>query len=248
MVAHLKFTKTFSAAIVSCLTLFAGAPARAQNAESVLQKSRDAYGQMKSYADTGIVLYEYGISSQDRHTFSTGFNRAPRRVILDFHKQGGDRFVIWADPDAFHTWWKTTGQRYDYPNPNNTPAITLSAPTTGGVAIKIPTLLYGKAFGAAMLNIADPKLDGAEAIGGHRCQRITGRSSDVYSASGKEVNIRKVTVWIDSDSFLIRKMTEEFTAPPGQRNRTSTTYEPNANPLLDEAKFSFTPPVNNKPG
>ena len=217
--------------------------ANAQSAESILQKTRDAYAQLKSYSDTGVVLYQFGADSEDKHSFSTAFNRSPRHLLLDFHKQGGDRYVIWADPDAFHTWWKTTGQQTNYPNPNNTPAISVSDLNSQGTALKIPTLLYAKAFGAAMLNIADPAVDGNEEMGGRRCHRIIGRMSDVYGATGNEVNIRKVTVWIDTDSFLVRKMVEESKAPPGQRNRKITIYEPRANPTLDDAKLKFIPPT-----
>jgi len=229
-------------AIATLLAWFTAASACAQSVESILQKSRDTYAQLKSYTDSGAVLYEYGVSSEDKHSFSTAFNRAPRHLLLDFHKQGGDRYVIWADPDAFYTWWKATGQKTDYPNPNNTPALSLSAPQTSGVALKIPTLLYGKAFESAMLKIAGPALVGPDEIGGRHCQRITGQASDVYSASGKEVNIHKVTVWIDAESFLVRKMLEEWKPLPGQRNRVTTTFEPQADPTLDEAKFKFTPP------
>ncbi len=243
MTAHWRFTKIAPVAVASCLALFAGRSAPAQSAESILQKARDSYAQMKSYADSGIVLSEYGTSSEDKHTFSTAFNRAPRHLLLDFHKQGGDRYVVWADPDAFHTWWKTTGQRTDYANPNNTPAISLSGPNTGGVALKIPTLLYGRAFESAMLKIGNPVLEGSEEMGGNRCYRITGRASDVYAATGHEVNIRRVTVWIDTESFLICKMVEEGQAVPGQRNRTTTSYHPRANPKLDDAQFKFTSPT-----
>lgn len=242
MASDRKFTTVFVAAIAFTLPLLSGS-ANAQSAASILQKARDTYAQMKSYSDTGQVINDFGGPSPDKHTFSTAFNRAPRHFLLDFHKQGGDRFVIWADPDAFHTWWKTTAQQTDYPNPNNIPAISLSDSGSQGTSLKIPTLLYGKAFGAAMLNIADATVDGTEDINGRRCHRITGRMSDVYAATSKEVNIRKVTVWIDSDSFLIRKMVEEPKTVPGQTNRKTTIYEPQANPTLDEAKFKFTPPA-----
>ncbi|HZQ24865.1 MAG TPA: DUF2092 domain-containing protein [Terriglobales bacterium] len=234
------FQKIVSALAISSLGFLSAA--HGQTADSVLQKARDTYGQMKSYADTGVVLYEYGTSSEDKHTFSTAFNRSPRHLLLDFHKQGGDRYVIWADPDAFHTWWKTTGQQTDYANPNNAPAISLSDLNSQGTALKIPTLLYAKAFGAAMLKIADPTMDGTEDIEGHHCHRIVGRLSDVYTATGKEVNIRKATVWIDTASFLIRKMVEEAKAPSGQHNRKTTLYDPRANPTLDNASFKFAPP------
>ena len=228
--------------IVFSVLVMSGMSARPQGAESILQKSRDAYAQMKSYADTGVVLVEYGTSSEDKHSFSTAFNRTPRHLLLEFNKQGGDRYVIWADPDAFHTWWKTTGQKTDYPNPNNTPAISMSGATTVEVASKIPTLLYGKAFESAMLKINDPELKGSEEVAGRRCDRISGQAFDVYAATGNKTNFRTVTVWIDTDSFLVRKMVEEFKAPPGQRSRVTTTFEPRNNPTLDAGSFTFTPP------
>jgi outer membrane lipoprotein-sorting protein len=222
--------------------LLAGISTQAQNAESILEKSRDTYAQMASYVDTGVVLVEYGTSSEDQHTFSTAFNRAPRHLLLDFHKQGGDRLVIWADPNGFHTWWKTTSQQADYPNPNNAGALSLSAPNTMGVALKVPTLLYRKAFSAVMLKLANPVLDGTEDIGAHHCYRVTGRTGDVYAATGNEVNVRKVTVSIDAESFLIRKMVEEWKPLPGQRNRITTSFDPQSNLTIDETKFKFTPP------
>lgn len=242
MRAHSMAARLVAGLIGGVVGSFAPA-AHAEGGESILQKTRDAYARMNSYADTGKVLIEYGASSEDKHTFATVFNRSPRHFVVDFRKEGGDRYVVWADPDAFHTWWKTTGQQTDYPNPNNAPAIGLSGQNTAQVALKIPTLLYARTFSAAMLNIADPALDGSEEIGGRHCHRITGRASDVYSATGKEVNIRKVTVWIDTDSFLVRKMVEEWKALPGQRNRTTTSYEPRPNPTLSDAQFKFTPPA-----
>jgi len=244
MIPARRQTKLLASVLVfSLLELFAmsGHP---QSAEAILQKSRDTYAQMRSYADTGDVLVEYGTSSQDKHSFSTAFNRSPRGFRLEFNKQAGDRYVIWADPDAFHTWWKTTSQKTDYPNPNNTPAISMSGPTTVGVAEKIPTLLYGKAFESAMLKINAPVLQGSEQVGGHTCDRISGQAFDLYAATGHKTNFRKVTVWIDADSFAVRKMVEEFDTSPGQRNRITTTFEPRSNPTLDTASFAFAPPAS----
>jgi outer membrane lipoprotein-sorting protein len=231
------------ATAVCTAAVFVTPLAGAENPDDILQRTRAMYVSLGSYADTGIVLSEYGSSSQDRHTFTTYFNRNPRHFILDFRKQGGDQYVIWGDPDAFHTWWKTTGQQYDYPNPNNVTAISLSGLNTGASALKIPTLLYGKSsLAAALLNIADPVLDGTEEVGGKRCYRLMGRASDLYGRTGKEVNVHKITVWIDAESLLIRKVLEEWKTLPGNRSRTITTFEPKANPSLEDSRFKFAPP------
>jgi outer membrane lipoprotein-sorting protein len=228
---------------VATTVVICPSPARAQSGEQILQKTRDAYLTIKSYADTGTILEEYGTDSKSKHTFATYFNRAPRHFLLEFTKEGGDKFVIWGDPDAFHTWWKTTGQLSDYPNPQNIPAISLSEYNTKGASMKVPTLLYGKSqLAAVMLAITDPTLDGTDEIVGHHCFRVTGRMSDVYRATGKEVNIHRETLWIDADSYLVRQVREEWKAMPGQIHRTTTAYQPQANPNLDESKFKFIPP------
>jgi hypothetical protein len=69
-----------------------------------------------------------------------------------------------------------------------------------------------------------------------------GITRDVYAATGKEVNVHKMTIWIDTESLLIRKVLEEWKPLPGQRSRHITTYEPRANGPLDDAKLAFSPP------
>src|SRR3982751_3547607 len=78
---------------------------RSLAANEVLQRSFAKYASLTSYSDTGVVVYEYGTASKDRHTFTTYFSRAPRSYYFDFKKESGERFVIWGDPEAFHTWW-----------------------------------------------------------------------------------------------------------------------------------------------
>lgn len=240
----MKRNRTFTvAAMIACALVSITPCAPAQTAESIVQKMHDTYAALKSYSDTGVILDEYGSSSADRHTFTTNFNRAPRHFLLDFRKQSGDRFVVWGDPDAFHTWGKTTGQQYDYPNPNNVAAISMSGYNTKDSVLKVPPLLYSKAaLGGFFNNFADPVLDGTEDIGGRRCYRVVGRVSDMYAATGKEVNLRKVTLWIDSESFLLRQVREEWKTVPGNRSRLITTLQPQANPTLDDSKFKFVAP------
>lgn len=216
--------------------------AQPSSADGVLQRVRSIYAELGSYSDTGTVTVEYGASSSDRHTFATSFIRAPRHFLLDFNKFTGDRYVVWGNPDAFHTWWKTTSQRFDYPNPNNAPAISQSGMNTSGTVLKVPTLLYANAsLGSDFANFTASDV-GIEVISGRRCHRIAGRTSDTYGASAREVNARQMTMWVDAESFLIRRVVEEWPAPPRQRHRTITSYEPQVNPTLDAARLAFTPP------
>lgn len=233
------------AATVVCLAgaLPFSAARAGDSPDAIMERTRTTYGALRSYADKGIVLSEFGASEKERHAFTTVFNRAPRHFILDFRKQGGDQFVIWGDPDAFHTWWKETADQSDYPNPSNVDAINLSDVTTVGSATKIPTLLYPKAsLVGALSHFADAVLDGSEDIGGQPCYRLVGRTNDVYGATGKEVNFRKLTIWIDKTTMLVRQIREERKSRPGEVDRTTTTYEPQANPSLPDSRFTFKSP------
>ena len=211
--------------------------------DAILEHTRAVYGALTSYADTGTVLYEYSPTVHDDYTFSTAYNRNPRHFLLDFRTGSGGRIVIWADPDAFHVWWKTTGQVTEYPNPNNSAALTLSDFPTKAVSTKIPALLYGKAgLPGAFLHFVPARDAGLEDCGEKKCHRLEGETSDTYGGTGKQVNVRKFTVWIESDTYLVRKTMEEAPAPAGALNRTTTTFVPQVNPHLADEVFKFSPP------
>lgn len=234
------------AALLTASTALWSPVQAAETAEGIMQRMKAVYGALNTYADSGVVLYEYGAAtspSSSHHSFATRFMRAPRHFLFDFHKDGGDRFVVWADPDAFHTWWKGAGQKADYPNPNNLPAISLSEFPTSGVITKVPVLLYPKApLTGVLSHFTNFTLEGTEPLAGHSCYKLAGRSSDLYGQTTREVNLRKVTVWIDADSSLVRQIREESAATGNSINRITTTYEPKANAALEAAAFAFAPP------
>jgi outer membrane lipoprotein-sorting protein len=211
--------------------------------KAVLEHTRSVYGALTSYSDTGTALKEYSATSRDQFSFTTFFNRAPRHFFFDYRKPSGDRMVVWGDPDAFHVWWKTTGQVTEYPNPKNTGALTLSDYPTGGAITKIPPLLYSKAgLAGAVVGFEPTRMADMEDVGGSRCYRLEGTTSDSYGQTGKQVNVRTLTVWIDSSSYLIRKVVEDAPSAPGTLNRTTTTFDPKANPKLNDEPFQFSPP------
>ena len=220
--------------------------------DDVFARSLAMYAALRSYADTGTVEVQYGLAkdpARDRHTFTTYFSRAPRGFYFDFNKNfnkngGVDRYVIWGDPEAFHTWWKAINVKSDHPNPNNTGAFVAAGQQTAGSAMIIPPLLYSKAgLQAEFTNIKNPVVNGTETISGHQCYRVVATTSDVYGATGREVNIRNLTISFDVQSLLIRKLVvEPKDTIPGQINRRTTTFESQANPTLDASRFKFVPP------
>jgi outer membrane lipoprotein-sorting protein len=215
----------------------------AETPEAIVEHMRSVYAALTSYSDKGTVTREYSATSRDTFSFTTHFNRSPRHFLFDFNKPSGDRLVVWGDPDAFHTWWKAAGQTNHYPNPNNTNALTLNDYPTSGTISKIVPLLYAKAgLPGTIVQFVSKSQVGMEQVGGSKCFKLEGTASDSYGATGNKVNIRTVTLWIDSTSYLVRKISEETPASPGTLNRTTTTFDPQANPRLEDSAFKFTPP------
>jgi outer membrane lipoprotein-sorting protein len=241
----MRFFLKSSCLVSSCLLLLALRLPELRAEETpaaILEHTRSVYAALTSYSDTGTLLNEYGPTSHEEYSFATYFTRAPRHFMFDYRKPS-DRIVIWGDPDAFHVWWKATGQVSEYPNPKNTGALTLNEYPTSGAITKIPPLLYSKAgLAGAIPNFEPERLAGMEDVAGNKCYRLEGTTSDAYAQTGKKVDARNVTVWIDSTSYLVRKILEDRPAVPGTLNRITTTFNPQANPKLNDDSFKFAPP------
>ena len=210
---------------------------------AVLEHTRTIYAALNSYSDTGKVLKEYSATSRDENSFSTYFARSPRHFLFDYRKPAGDRLVVWGDPDAFHVWWKATGQLTDYPNPGNANAIILNDYPTSSVVTKIAPLLYSKAsLPGALQHFQPEKMIAADDGMGHKCYRLEGVTSDTYGTTGRQVNVHLLALWIDASSYLVRKIVEQTPAPPGALNRVTTTFNPQPNPRLNDQQFQFAVP------
>ena len=213
------------------------------NAAAVFEHTRTVYAALNSYSDTGKVLKEYSPSSRDEGSFSTYFTRSPRHFLFDYRGPTSDRLVVWGDPDAFHVWWKATGQLTDYPNPGNANAIILNDYPTRSVVTKIPPLLYSKAgLPGALQHFQPQEMTSAEDGMGHKCFRLEGVTSDTYGTTGRQVNVHLLALWVDASSYLVRKIVEQSPAPPGALNRVTTTFDPQPNPRLNDQVFQFADP------
>jgi outer membrane lipoprotein-sorting protein len=233
--------------VLSICLLLSGLRPPATGAEetpaAILEHSRSVYGALTSYSDTGTAFKEYGPSSHDESHFKTAFTRAPRHFLFEYHKPSGDHIVIWGDPDAFHVWWKATGQVTEYPNPKNSGAITLNDYPTDGVITKITPMLYPKGnLPGSLMHFEPERFAGTEEVGGSKCYKLEGTSSDTYGDTGKKVNVHKLVVWIDTSTFLVRKIFEQSPSAPGTLNQITTTFDPKANPQLGSDTFKFEPP------
>ena len=106
-------------------------------------------------------------------------------------------------------------------------------------------VIFSKAnLPGTILQIQQAADAGFETVSGHRCHKIVGMAA-AYYPSGQITNVRQVTVWIDAETFLVRKVFEDTPKgyPAGSYYRLTVTIEPQANPTLDDSKFRFTVPT-----
>jgi outer membrane lipoprotein-sorting protein len=238
--------------ILTTMVVFASAVAGASpgTADEILARSRAVYASLRSYSDTGSVVTELKMGDGPRLVERFGFNtsyRAPRRFHFDFRgeaKDSKERFVVWSDDEAFRTWWSATGVESAYPKGSGASAFALADFPTKGAVVQVPALLFaGAGLRSALSNFGEASVAGTEVVDGKRCHKLTGVTRDVYAATQREVKLRQATVWIDVDTQLVRKIVEETPrgTVAGAELRSTTTFDPLANPTLDDAAFDFTP-------
>jgi len=236
-----------------CLSIGAAHAAGASlTPEQVLQQTRDKYASMTSYADTGSVVTRYRSGnapvSVDTHTFRTNYH-APRQFLLEFRKgpeAADERFVIWSEGQDFNTWWSATKVHEDYPQGRGANAFALGSLPTDGTSVMIPPLLFAKAgLQGPLTSFQLTKGGGTDKIGDHLCYRLIGQEARAYG-TGTVTGERAVTLWIDVESLLVRKVFEDTPADSGSDTVTTvtTSFEPVANPTIDPARFHFEVPKN----
>lgn len=225
----------------------AGRPALPDGHELIARAIKQ-HGSLKSYADSGTVLFEApGII--DRHTFKT-FYRAPRNFYFEFtadKKTGGHRYVLWCDGGDFQSWSSALGTHEKYPRGTGTATtgFTSAAWPTKRAVIQIPSMLFGNdSLMGTLQELAEPSTEKVEELDGRKTWKVTGVARSVYGATGRVTNVRRVSVWLDAETLLVRRIfedTPEGTAA-GQYSRLTTTYDPKMNVPLPDERFRFTPP------
>jgi hypothetical protein len=201
-------------------------------AGDLIERSRAAYAALRSYADTGVVTAEDRLPGSpavvEHHTFAT-YYRAPRQFLFDFtedEKAGGERFVIWCDGGDFNTWWSTTGVHEKYERGRGGVAFAVGSLPTKGSALLIPPLLFSQAgLQGPLVSLQEPRLAGTEEVGGRRSYKITADMRLAYG-TGNVGEERAVTIWIDAETLLVRKVFQDTPrgGMAGAVSRLTTTF------------------------
>ena len=231
------------------------APPHGLSAEEVLERTKTLYPTLKSYADSGTVTYETsGIT--DRSSFRTSYVNQPRNFLFDYreieseYKSGfklpmNNRLVLWMLHGQLQAWQAGPGIHEEFPEGSNQVRPFVGAAIgTNGVATLIPSLIYVKAnLVTTIQELGDVTSAGVETLRGRRCHKLMGIARSVYP-SGQITNVRPATVWIDTETFLIRQVFTDTPKgyPAGQISRLTIAYEPQLNPRLHDSLFTFTVP------
>lgn len=244
------------ARLLLLVSLCPGPAAAEPGGQDLLARSIALYPTLASYADTGTVVREApGIV--DEWKFRTFFRRSSSDLLFDFQgvtstsagletDASAQRLVLWMISGELQSFNQSLGVHETIPRDSgNQPAALQRATSyTAGTSILVPSLLYARAnLPGTLLQIADAKDEGFEAVDGHRCHKIAGVAA-LYYQSGQRTQVRPVTVWIDSETLLVRKVFEGTPEgyPAGSYSRLTITIEPQANPPLADDNFQFTVP------
>jgi hypothetical protein len=237
-------------------TVFAtSAVAESDNeAMDLLKRSMDLYSTLPAYADSGTAVRE-GPGLVDRWKFKTYFSR-PRNFRFDFQGVTSQSAGLTMDSSSQHiVLWMIEGELQSFNQQmrshntvgrtGNQPGELLNASAyTAGTSVLIPSLLFAKSdLPGSIRQIREAAYAGLESVNGHRCHKIVGTAAQFYP-SGKMTNVREVTVWLDAQNLLVRKVFEDTPKgyPAGSYLRLTIQLDPQANPTLEPANFHFTVP------
>ncbi|MBX3358712.1 MAG: hypothetical protein KF745_09810 [Phycisphaeraceae bacterium] len=201
----------------------AAAP-QAGRARVVLARSSLGYARCNAYRDIGLVKGTIGV--RDEKPFITAFRRPAefRFEALLGHpheRMLSMRYVVWAAQGAVRSWWTlgpTINEHMDIYS-------ALAGPTgvSGGAASNVPSqLLRGRSWISVL---RAPGITAVESFDGRQCYVIRGQDSLDLPCD----------VWIDAETFLIRKIHQHWERP------SITVYRPEFAAPDDASMFEFDP-------
>ena len=216
------------------------------------------YATLTSYADTGTIVQEApGIVDTAKTTMY--FRRTTRDLYIELHgvnsvtpatkfsiDMSANRHVIWmfSGEMATYDFRSRNHQRVNAEGGGQVRALQAGSHATQGISVLIPSLLYSQSgLPGTISQMEEATVAGIEEVDKRRCHKVVGVAAEYYP-SGQRTNIRPVTVWIDVETQLIRKVFEDTPAnyPAGSYQRKTITFQPQANPQIDDAKFQFKVP------
>ena len=210
-----------------------------QDAKSILSRVTATYAGLDSYRDTGFVRLDFTTSSRkwtQTARFKTAYvSPAEFRWELESRNDAPDdgKMIAWQSGDEVQSWWSLNSALVSNPE-------SLAAALDGfaGVSFDASTLvpgliIDGMKLGGDITKLSNAHLIEDDTIDGHDCYRVEGKR---VPHSGP------TTVWVDKDSFVIRRV-HEFDEL-ANRTRASKTwfFEPSINVDVDDKLLDYAKP------
>ena len=194
-------------------------------AHEVLDRMAKVYADCQSYRDSGVVKSVLTFSVLGKQItekpFTTAFVR-PDRFRFEFKAMESgveQRYLVWQGGNDVKTWWdvKPGVEKVE------SLGLALAGPTgvSGGSAHTIPALLLPREVaGRRLTDLTEPKRLADAKIDNVDCFVLDGQFGD-----------RPMTLWIDKQTFLVRRIAERDKLGLWTNVEKTTTYDP----IIDEA-------------
>ena len=200
------------------------------SAKGVLDRMFSVYRSCKSYVDKGEAKEIWGSGNRVvRKPFTTAFVR-PSLFRFEFTEDSDlttQTLVVWRDGVSIRSWWSVKPETKYYETLG--PALRDATGVSSGSAAVVPTmLLQNLGDRQRFQNLTDLKLIGNEKVGG----------KTTYRLEGKDWMNRKLSLWIDSKTFLLLKMIERTRTDRSDVELT-IRYEPQINVDVPPGKLAF---------
>lgn len=212
----------FATLIITSIILIKTVNSIKPSAHEVLHQMAQTYASCKTYQDIGTVTDTYNASKGNSWNSTTHFRTAFARPLhFRFEFISGDNrlgdnthYIMWTSNDQVYTWWTVE------PKVKKEESISLAiAGATGissGSAHTVPRLLLpNKVSGWVLTNLQNPSLMLTETVDSRVCYKIDSHDRG-----------RMVSVWIDKQNHLIRKIVE---TTPDIDVISTTIYKPKLN-------------------
>lgn len=211
----------------------------ALDALEILKRTRHVYGTSRSYVDAGRVETVYIKPTRER-TGVTEFRTAyVAPSDFRFESRMGDfgtmelGYIVWLDREGARSWMSNKPEAIGAAASVQS-ALDAGAGITRDTSGMIPGLIFPDTkLGGDIVRLRDPvRLEDMQ-IDGHDCFQVKGSR---WPHKGPTI------VWIDQQSFLIRKVYEEDELKDA-RTRTTWYYRPAVNVAVDEYLLRATEPM-----
>jgi len=198
-----------------------GAPRDPVDAAEVVQRARDAYDSLRTLRAEFRQVLEMRVFDPPRRREGRGtwYQKKPAYFRMDFSDPEDDVIVA----DGSHLWLY-----YPSTHPDQVIRSDLEAPGRGSAMVD----LQGRIFRLAR-TAYDPEYGGLEKVDGEPAHLV------VLTPRREDTSYRKVRVWVDSESHLVRRL--EF-HDRSETVRTITLDELEPGVALPDSLFRFEPP------